>query len=410
MGAGPQATPETRLRPGALRRLGAFAQRQLGLDAWLRHPGDGRRRPRIPGRVLLWAQLMAHLLREDSFHGVEALVRSRARRRLGVGRRFGDDTLAYYSERLDPEPLRQALVEVLRRAKRNKAFQGNAWIGLALDGTGAGRTHGKRQRCGLCHPRRDSQGEIIGYAHKLSLVSVVGCGLSLPFDVEPYSPGDSEYAASQRLLQRAVARLGPRFADYAVGDGEYATAPFLHTVGEAGLKAVARLKGNLPELQAAVAARFDGQPPTSRFWNGRDYVEAWDADDFDPWEALRWTTVRVLRYRQRRPNGSVVEAEWLTDFSSAEVSSPALYRMAKSRWEIENQAFNEAKNHHGFGHIPHHHANSLSLHWLLILLALVVERLFRLRYLRRGRHAPLSPIQFLRQLRLQLALRPCDSS
>src|SRR5215469_1016043 len=67
-----------------------------------------------------------------------------------------------------------------------------------------------------------------------------GTGLSLPFDVEPYGPGDSEYAAGQRLLRRVINGLGKRFAQYAVVDGEFATAPFLHTVGDLGLRVVAR--------------------------------------------------------------------------------------------------------------------------------------------------------------------------
>ncbi len=59
-------------------------------------------------------------------------------------------------------------------------------------------------------------------------------GLTLPVDVEPYGPGDSEYAAAQRLSRRAVDRLGPRFADSVVCDGECATAPFLHTTDAVG--------------------------------------------------------------------------------------------------------------------------------------------------------------------------------
>jgi hypothetical protein len=58
--------------------------------------------------------------------------------------------------------------------------------------------------------------EIVGYRHQATVISVVGTGPSLPFDVEPYGPGDSEYAAGQRLLRRAVSHLGPRFADYVV--------------------------------------------------------------------------------------------------------------------------------------------------------------------------------------------------
>ena len=76
--------------------------------------------------------------------------------------------------------------------------------------------------------------------------------------------------------------------------------------------------------------------------------------------------------------------------------------MAKSRWEIENQGFNEAKNQHQLEHIPHHHENSLLLAWLLTALALTIERLYRLRYLHRGSHRRLSAIELCRLLWLNL--------
>ncbi len=129
------------------RRLKRFARRQLRLAGSLRQPGDGRQRPQIPAEGLLWAQLIGQVLREWSFHGIEALVRSAARRALGVGRDFGDDALAYFTERLDPASTRRALGQVVRRAKRNKAFDGRPFIGLALDGTGAGRS--EQARCAL---------------------------------------------------------------------------------------------------------------------------------------------------------------------------------------------------------------------------------------------------------------------
>ncbi len=66
-------------------------------------------------------------------------------------------------------------------------------------------------------------------------------------------------------------------------------------------------------------------------------MELWDAEDFDLWEALDWETVRVLFYRQHKPDGKAVEAYWLTNFPSSTVGSQSLFRMAKSRWEIENQ-------------------------------------------------------------------------
>ena len=383
------------------RRLWTYVSRCLGLQSYLRSPGDGRPQPQIPAKALLWSLLIGQVLRACSFLAVERLVRSAARRALVVSRPFSDDALDYFTERLDPTLTRAALARVLHQAKRNKAFETSGGIGLAVDGTTVGWC--AKSGCSLCRPYRNADQEIAGYRHHVVLASVVGTGLSLPFDVEPYGTGDSEYAAGQRLLRRAIERLGVRFAAYVVVDGEFATAPFLHTAGDLGLPIVARLKANLPELLAAAQKRFCSQPPKLTFPHGSDRVELWDAEDFDPWENLHWETVRVLFYRQQKPDGEVIEAFWLTDSPIAKISSRVLYHRAKSRWEIENQGFNDAKNRHDLEHICHHHPNSLLITWLLTSLALTIERLYRLRYLRRGKHPPRTAMDFVQLLWLSLS-------
>ncbi len=387
------------------RRLWKYAVGPQRLRKFLAAPGDGRRQPQIPAQALYWSMLIGQLLRESSFHAVEGLVCSSARRALKVSVSFGDDALGYFTERLEAASTRRAAAEVVSRAKRNKAFDGSAFIGLAIDGTTSGRC--REEGCSLCRPFRNHKKEIVGYRHHYVMISVVGTGLSLPFDVEPYGPGDSEYRAGQRLLHRAVANLGARFADYVVVDGEFATAPFLHTADAVGLKVIARLKENLPELLAAAEKRFRSQRPKLCFREGEDQVEIWDADDFDPWETLHWETVRVIRYRQHKPNGEVIEAYWLTNFSTRRVGSRSLYRMGKSRWEIENQGFNDAKNRYGLWHMCHHQPNSLLLQWLITMLALTIERLYRLRYLHRGTHPVRSAIELVRLLWLSLG-RPVE--
>jgi len=74
--------------------------------------------------------------------------------------------------------------------------------------------------------------------------------------------------------------------------------------------------------------------------------------------------------------------------------------MAKSRWHIENQGFNDAKNRCGLEPICDHHVHSLLIVWLLTCLALTLERLYRLRYLHRGTHRALPAIGLLRLLLL----------
>ena len=173
---------------------------------------------------------------------------------------------------------------------------------------------------------------------------------------------------------------------------------------------MAHLKDNLPELREAVQKRFASQPPDHIFQERDDRVEVWDAEDFDPWEALRWPTARVLRYRQHKPNVEVLEAEWLTNFPQRKLNSLGLYRIGKSRWEIENQGFNDGKNRYGMEHIRHHEPNSMVVSWLLIPPALLIERLYRLRYLHRGEHGIRSPMELKSILWINLAPGRLDSS
>ncbi len=381
------------------RRLQKYARTRLKLGSYLDAPGDGRQLPRIPAGSLLWALLILKILRTASLHGTEMLVRW-ASASLGVEAVFGDDALAYFLERLAPEPTRRALLDLLRRAKRNKVFERIVRIGIALDGTGAGRT--AQQRCSLCHAYRNAKGEVLAHGHQFVLASVVGAGIVLPFDVQPVAPGENEVTAAKRLLQRSVEGLGRRFADYLVLDSLYAGAPFLALAQELGLEVIVGLKSNLPDLLENALARFQGQAPSHSFDYQGERVELWDADDVEASHTLPWPSVRVLRYRQYRKEGKVIEAYCYTTFSPRAVGSRALFYMRKSRWEIENQGFNDAKNRYGLQHIPHHEPNSILLHTLLTCLALCIERLYRLRHLHRGNHAPPSAIELCRLLWLHL--------
>jgi hypothetical protein len=396
--------------PGKLWR---YVRRRLHLGAFFHRPGDGRKRPWIPAKDLLWSQVLGRVLRHNSFLGIEAMVRSPARRNMQVSRTFGDDSLGYFNERLDPERMREALAQVVRRAKRNKAFRHSHLIGLAVDGTGAGHSLSLEPLCALCRPLKDPKKQVIGHLHHFTMLSVVGTGITLPLDVEPYGPGDSEYSAGHRVIARAIKKLGPRFADYVVADGKFAAAPFLNRLDEFDLFSVVRLKANVPELFKAAEQRFMHQAPHHVYRHEGERIEVWDADDFDPWEGLNWKTVRVLRYRQHKRNGDIVDALWLTNFPIKRVGSLKLFKIAKSRWEIENQGFNDGKNRYGMEHICHHEAKAILIGWLIAILAMVIERLFRLCYLHRGTHPVRTAIELVRLMWLALgqpAPRRIDTS
>jgi hypothetical protein len=380
-----------------------YANRGLGLESFFRNPGDGRVRPQIPAQDLIRAQVGGQMLREISFHGVERLVRSEAKSPMGLSREFSEDSLAYFDERLNPAGPRAALVCALKRTKRNKGLGGRELIGLAVDGSGVSRTSSRSKVCALCRPTRDAKKQVIGHHHELAMISVVGAGISLPFDVEPYGEGDCELTAGKRLVVRAAKALGRGFADYLVADAKFGGAPFLNQVRELGIDVVVALKANVPDLFHRATAVLNGRAPDITFDHDGRTVEMWDDDSFKAWDGLPWPYVRVIRYRHPMVGGrEPVDAYWLTNIPRDRLDSRKLFAMAKSRWEIENQGFNEAKTYHGMEHACRHNANALLVTWLIALLAMVIDRLFRNRYLHRGRHPVIAAIDLCQRLWLSL--------
>lgn len=98
-----------------------------------------------------------------------------------------------------------------------------------------------------------------------------------------------------------------------------------------------------------------------------------------------------------------MKAYWLTNFTCRQASARSVYRMVKSRWRIQNQGFNDAKNRYGIEHICHHQPNSLLAQWLIV--ALAIERCYPLRNLHRDTQRMRTAIELLRQLWFNL-LRP----
>jgi len=86
------------------------------------------------------------------------------------------------------------------------------------------------------------------------------------------------------------------------------------------------------------------------------------------------------------------------------------FRVLAKNTQIENQGFNDAKSLYGMEHIQHHHPNSMLVNWLFLLLALMIERLYRLRYLHRGLHPLLTAMQLKDFLWLSLRPAGVDSS
>jgi hypothetical protein len=68
---------------------------------------------------------------------------------------------------------------------------------------------------------------------------------------------------------------------------------------------------------------------------------------------------RALLYRRTTPNGTALEAMWLTDWPSGAGPEPSAVRRAKSRWAVEDERFNVAKTLHQMEYLCPHHAKTV---------------------------------------------------
>jgi len=118
----------------------------------------------------------------------------------------------------------------------------------------------------------------------------------------------------------------------------------------------------------------------------------------------------VIFYRRHKPNAQVVAAYGLTNFSMAAVSARTKYDMAKSRWEIENPGFHDAKSRYDFQPSGSTTPTPCCCAGCLSVLALTIERLYRLRYLHRGSHRVRTAAPFCLALWLSLSEPPVFES
>ncbi|MBI4877748.1 MAG: hypothetical protein HY822_24215 [Acidobacteria bacterium] len=83
--------------------------------------------PRIPASSLSWGLLLGALLRLKSALRLEWLARAAGRKETGLAPGFGDDALACFTQRADPEVIRHRAAATLKLAKRNKGFEESAF-------------------------------------------------------------------------------------------------------------------------------------------------------------------------------------------------------------------------------------------------------------------------------------------
>ena len=348
---------------------------------------DSRKKPQVPAAAVFASALALFACNRTSLNSLEKdLVRFPSRLGGLVGPRPPSiDTIGRVYSLADSDSLRQMLLRVHYRLKRNKALaDGDDLKVAAVDGHEFFKS--RKRCCAQCQQRTVTvQGEdVVEYYHQGVVCHLIEHRLAVPLDVELLRPGEGEETAAKRLLERVFANY-PRFFDVVCGDALYFDAPFLNFCLRHGKHALVVVKGDQRLLLQDAQGLFAQQP--GQVWQDRrSTVRYWDAEGFTTCEGAQRPlrvvhTVETTR-RRERVAGQWREKEeqsvwyWTTTLTGRQLSTRRVWQAGHRRWDEENDCFNTLSTHWGLDHCFKHDPAAIVNFVLTLFLVYVLLQCF----------------------------------
>jgi hypothetical protein len=357
---------------------------------------DARKYPQIPGAAVFASVFALFACNRTSLNSLEKdLIHFPSRLRGLVGPHPPSiDTLGRVYALADSDSLRQILVRVHRRLRRNKALaDGDLLKVAAIDGHEFFKS--RKRCCGQCQQRivKVQGEEVVEYYHQGVVCHLIEHELAVPLDVELLRPGEGEETAAKRLLARVFANY-PRFFDVVCGDALYFDAPFINFCLAHHKHALVVLKGEQRLLLQDAQGLFAQQP--AQLWQDRRRtVQYWDAEGFTTAEGVKQPlrvvhTQEAVRRRERVGGRWQEQVEtsswyWATTLSRRQLSTRRVWQAGHRRWDVENDCFNTLSMHWGLDHCFKHAPAAIVNFVLTLFLAYVLLSCFW----RRNLKAPL---------------------
>jgi hypothetical protein len=231
-------------------------------------------------------------------------------------------------------------------------------------------------------------------------------------DAEPQRRGEDEVATALRLLERVLDTY-PRAFDVVLADALYADSRMFNYLLGRGKDVLAVLKDDRRDLMRDAESLFEQTPP-ARSPGSRGPRESWDLEGFTSWPQVT-QPVRVVRSLERNTIRRQLDHQiepvtsswtWVTTLPKTRGSTRTVIALGHSRWDIENQGFNEMANRWHADHVYKHDPTALLVFVLLAMICLTVFVAFYTRNLKPAarRNASMLHISRLISAELYLAL------
>jgi len=369
-----------------IKRFCSYINKVFGFKRHIQSIEDNRRRPSIPSKNIWLSGVFMFALRMGSLNAIDTELRLPRRMNKLIGRRkpSGDSIGRVFAD-MQTESIREILSAINHKLKRNKALRTN-WSMRFVSIDGHELFSSRSRCCSKCLRRKITvKGkEVTEYYHRVVVCHLIGFELALPLDLEPILLGEGEVIAAKRLLKRVLRRY-QRFFDGIVVDGLYLEAPFINFCVEHGKHVIAVLKSERRLLMQDAEGVFKLIEPTILKEDNLT-AKIWDAEGFRSVEGVD-IPIRVLhseekqQKRIRKGDKWIIETEqhnwwWATTIPKALLSSRLLWRAGHSRWDIENDLFNDLVNHWFMNHCFKHKPNAIINFLLTLFVTFVLMQSF----------------------------------
>lgn len=383
---------------------------------------DTRRNPDIPTQDVVLALFLAAVLRIPSLNELESQLGDGRFQKL-LGHRgakvrgkalFSADTIADVLDTIKVATLQAALVQLIKKAERNKAFRDDTFgtfITVAIDGWEPFCTY--KRHCEGCLTRKvtvkkkDENGneikeKVTQYYHRFVVAFLVAPKLDMTLAIEPVLSSDlredlplkearheGELTAALRLIDRLHRDYGC-FIDAFVLDGLYPCGPVFEKLTKYSYGAIIVTKDKKKDpyrFAESIWEHRDQPDEVSTDLETGEKVEFWWLKDVDALKSFDGS-VDMLKARVTRKNGKT--STWVMALvGKAKRCKPLLVlRIMRARWHIENTAFHQWVTKWNLEHCYRHTPNAITSVMHLWALAFNLMQLFFYRRLgksRRGR-------------------------
>ncbi len=403
-----------------------YACNVFGVPHILQSFSDSRQDPTYPTFDVANSLFHAALLRLPSINALEGDLKEADFQQL-LGFKPQQDVKAFSAEvignvldKLDLDGPRKGLEDVIWKAERNKAFREGSYATLRCVAIDGWEPFASYDRCcpqclqRLVPVKNPKTGEVekrVQYYHRFVVAMLIGPTIDVVLAIEPVrneearreiglveAGHEGELTAGLRLIDSLHETYGS-FIDAIVCDALYANGPVMTKLDGYGYGGFIVLKKEDNEPLKEALALWDQLGPCDEYddHDRKEHIVLWDIDNIETLGTYKGK-VRAIKAVVTHKDGT--QKTWclgIVGDRARKVGRRAALKITRSRWHIENTAFNQWVTHWNLSHVFRHSANALMAVLLLWSLVFNLLQLFIYRRLKRARR-PKDPTDTIRHI------------